>query len=221
MPGSEKSDNIIKNIIFDFGGVIINIDHQKVERAFKNIGLNNFEVLFNQASQTPVFQEFEKGIISEFEFRKQIRKISGLKVEDDVLDHAWNQIIGDYPLQRINLLKKIRKNYKLFLLSNTNCIHYRYYISMFRKKFGFDFKSLFDNTYWSFQIGLRKPDPDPYVYLLNNEKLNAEETLFIDDSVQNISAAEKLNILAFHLENGRDISSLFFNDILIPGLFSK
>ncbi|MCB2219878.1 MAG: HAD family phosphatase [Bacteroidetes bacterium] len=199
----------IKNIVFDFGGVIINIDHHKVENAFKELGIHDFDRLFSQASQSELFQKLEVGLISEQEFRDDIRKLTGLKINDDRLDNTWNQIIGDYPPHRIEVLKQIKNNYKLFLLSNTNSIHFRHYISKFQYEFGFPFISLFDHTYWSFKIGKRKPDPDPYQFLLDQEKLNAEETLFIDDSIQNILAAQKLNILALHLDDHMDLGSLF------------
>ncbi len=212
---------VIKNIIFDFGGVIINIDHERVENAFRKLGVDDFDRLFSQASQSELFQRLEVGAINEGEFRAEIRKMTGLKVNDDTLDHTWNQIIGDYPPHRVKLLKNIRKNYKLFLLSNTNSIHYRYYISLFEKLFGFPFADLFDGTYWSFKIGKRKPDPDPYLYLLEREKITPGETLFVDDSIQNIDAARKLNILAYHLNDQHDVAALFEQARLIDHLFSS
>lgn len=208
----------IKNIIFDFGGVIINIHHDRVENAFKKIGVKDFDRLFNQATQSDLFQKLEKGEISETDFRGEIRDLTGLNIDDELLDQTWNQIIGDYPNHRINLLKLIKANYNLFLLSNTNSIHYRYYIDLFENQFGFPFVSLFQATYWSFKIGKRKPDPDPYIHLLKSEKLIPNETLFIDDSIQNIIAARKLNILALHLKDHQDITTLFQNGVLDAGI---
>ena len=117
----------IHNIIFDFGGVIIDISHQRLEESFRKYGVENFDLLFNQALQSELFQEFEKGEITPVQFRKEIRKLTNLDVSDDNLDQLWNQIIGDYPPQRIELLQRIKVNYKLFLFSNTNIIHYDYY----------------------------------------------------------------------------------------------
>jgi len=208
----------IKNIIFDFGGVILNIDHKKVEHAFKNLGLTNFEELFNQASQSSLFQDLEKGMITEDHFRIAIRKLTGLNIADDKLDFTWNQIIGDYPPHRIELLKNIRNNYKTLILSNTNSIHYRQYIQQFKEEYGFDFVSLFTNTYWSFQFGMRKPDPDPFLHMLKVEKIKPEETLFIDDSIQNIIIARKLNILAFHLTPNIDVTELFKDGYLLDSM---
>jgi len=205
----------IKNIIFDFGGVIINISHERLELAFKSLGIHDFENLFNQASQSELFQQFEVGQITPREFRNGVRKLTGLNIQDDILDDTWNQIIGDYPKQRIDLLKALKRRYKLFLLSNTNKIHYDYYINKFRVEFGYDFQSLFHNAYWSFKMGKRKPDPDAYYEILNNEKLVSSETLFIDDSKQNIYAAESLGLKTIHLNNEMELTELFKGSTLI------
>jgi putative hydrolase of the HAD superfamily len=206
----------IKNIIFDFGGVIFNIDHLKLENAYRKLGMDNFDLLFNQAAQADVFRQFETGEITPEEFRYALKKITGLQLTDKLFDQTWNEILCDYPPHRIELLKSIQSNYRLYLLSNTNSIHYRRYISMFRNAFGYDFHDLFDEAFWSFKIGKRKPDPDPYLHILEKHRLNPGETLFIDDSIQNIVAAEKLDILAFHLKSGTDISDLFENGLLRP-----
>lgn len=204
----------IKNIIFDFGGVILNIHHKRVENAFKDLGLTNFEELFNQAQQSSLFQDLEKGTITDAFFRNSIRELTGLVVSDEVLDETWNQIIGDYPPHRIELLKRIQSNYKTYILSNTNAIHYRKYIHQFKEEYGFDFVSLFTNTYWSFQFGKRKPDADPFLHMLDVENIKPEETLFFDDSIQNIIVARKLNIFAFHLTPDIDITTLFEDGLL-------
>lgn len=206
--------NTIKNIIFDFGGVIFDIDHAKVEKAFRGLGLNNFEELFSQASQTTLFQDFEKGIISPAVFRQQLKNLAGLDVSDAVLDATWNEILCDYPPHRIDLLKSLAKNYRLFLLSNTNSIHFDHYTALFQQRFGYDFLSLFEETYWSFKMGKRKPDADPYLHILHEKNLKPQETVFIDDSIQNIRIAEELNIFAVHLKDGMDVTGLFDNGIL-------
>ncbi|MCF8369252.1 MAG: HAD family phosphatase [Bacteroidales bacterium] len=204
----------IKNIILDFGGVILNIDHKKVELAFKEIGIDDFDTMYGQALQSNLFQNFEKGNITDAQFRESLRKFIQLEISDEKLDNTWNTIILDYPPERIRLLKSLTKKYRLFLLSNTNIIHYNYYIPKFNNQFGFDFNSLFEKTYWSFKMGLRKPDPSPYELILNENNLMPEETLFIDDSLQNIEAAEGLNIMAFHLKPSIDLTDVFVNGIL-------
>jgi glucose-1-phosphatase len=200
---------VIKNIVFDFGGVILNIDHRRLEKAFDQLGIKDFEQLFNQASQSDVFREFEKGQLSASEFRNEIRRFVGLSLPDETIDHTWNEIIMDYPPERIQLLKKIRKNYRIFILSNTNQIHYNHYIPKFREEFGFDFESLFDNVYWSFKTGMRKPDPDPFLFLMRNENIRPEMTVFIDDTMQNTEVARQLGFQVLHLQKGVEITNLF------------
>ena len=201
--------------------VIINIHHERLEQAFRDLNIPDFDRMFSQASQSTLFQDLEKGTISNDEFRNHIREFIGIEISDEKLDHTWNQIIGDYPAHRIELLKQIKDHYNTFILSNTNSIHYDLYISKFKEQFGFDFLSLFNNTYWSFQFGMRKPDPDPYLHIIQNENIKSEETLFIDDSIQNIVIARKLNILAFHLTPDIDVSQLFVNGVLKQSIIDQ
>ncbi|MEZ5196911.1 MAG: HAD family phosphatase [Bacteroidales bacterium] len=200
----------IKNIIFDFGGVIINISHQRVEKAFSDLGLENFQEMFNQATQSDLFRIFEKGEIGPDEFRNRIRNITGLTATDADLNHAWNQIIGSYPAQRIELLKNIKDKYRIFLLSNTNIIHFDFYIPKFELEFGFPLQSLFEKTYWSFDIGMRKPDLDPYLFVIRqNKSFDPAETLFIDDSIQNIEVRKVGGLHALLLNEETEINELF------------
>ncbi len=198
-----------KNIIFDFGGVILNIDYQLTIDAFKEIGMNNFDTAYSQASQIHLFDNLEKGLISPEQFRDGIRLASGLDLSDEKIDYAWNKIILDLPKQRIDLILKIRNNYNCFLLSNTNTIHYDLYIKQLQN-FGINsFDDVFLKAYFSFEMGMRKPDAEIFEFVLKQESLNAEETLFIDDSIQHIEAAQKLGINSYHLKNKVDITLLF------------
>jgi len=201
----------IKNIIFDFGGVIINIHHSKVENAFKELGISQFEKLYSKATQSDIFQKFETGILSPNDFRDSLRSIIGKKISDKKLDFAWNQIIGNYPPHRINLLLELKKNYNVYLLSNTNTIHYNFYIQNFKNEFGFEFSSLFNKAYWSFKIGDRKPNYSIFSLVLKDSNLVAQETLFIDDSLQNIKAARQLGFQTYHLNKDTDLSDIFLN----------
>ncbi len=205
----------IRNIIFDFGGVIINIHHAKVEKAFNDLGVAKFDKLFNKATQSDIFKKLEVGTISPEFFRNTLREIIGKEIQGQDLDKAWNQIIGNYPPNRIRLLEKLRKHYRLFLLSNTNIIHYDYYIQKFNSEFGFEFSSLFEKTYWSFKMGERKPDHSSFSFVLEDSNLIANETLFIDDSIQNIVAAKQMGFQTVHLKSDIDLADLFHSDSLI------
>jgi putative hydrolase of the HAD superfamily len=210
----------IRNIIFDFGGVIIDISHQKVENAFRDLGFEDFDLVFNQAIQSELFQHLETGAITPGEFRRHLKQLANLNIPDHLFDDAWNQIIGDYPPRRIELLKQVKSNYKTFILSNTNEIHFNFYTKKFKKEFGFPLYQVFDETYWSFIIGKRKPDSEAFEHVMEINRLVAGETLFIDDSKQNVIAAEGLGLSVWHLRQGEDITDLFVDGKLIHEFIS-
>lgn len=204
----------IKNILFDFGGIILDIHHQKVEKAFADLGIVDFESLFNKANQSHIFQDFEKGTLDPSAFRDQLRNLTGLSVDDELFDGTWNKILGEYPTHRIALLKELAGNYRLFILSNTNAIHFQYFQNRFQSEYGFNFNSLFEKTYWSYQLGMRKPDPDPFLYILEKNGLLASETFFIDDSIQNIETAFELGFPSYWLNSDEDVTDLFKKGII-------
>jgi glucose-1-phosphatase len=200
----------IKNIIFDFGGVILNIDFQKTVDAFKKVGLNNFDQLYSQYSQTDLFDKLEKGLVEPVTFHNEIRKLSGLSLSDEQIDTAWNDILLDLPAKRIELLLKLKNRYNTYLLSNSNIIHYWKYRQNLEDVHGYpDFDALFKKAWFSFNVGMRKPDLEIYKCMLKNENLLPSETLFIDDSYPNLVAAQQLGIQIYHLQKGEDITSLF------------
>ena len=114
---------LIKNIIIDLGGVIINLDHQRLANAFKSLGIENFDELYAHNTQAKTFDDFERGAITADQFRNVFRKYISRPVSDQQIDTAWNQILLDVPKERMDLLKSLSKQYRLFLLSNTNVIH--------------------------------------------------------------------------------------------------
>lgn len=208
-PFAEKK---IKNIIFDLGGVILNIDYHLTINAFKALGLENFDTLFNQAKQVGVFDLLDKGLITPQGFRDEIRQITASNLTDEQINSAWNAMLLDFPPLRLELLRKVKSSYKIFLLSNTNAIHLEFYNQILHKTFGVDNLSVFFNReYYSHLIHMRKPDAEVFELILNENNLRPEETLFIDDSEQHVEGAKKLGILAHHLNipNGERIELLF------------
>ncbi|RLD67590.1 MAG: HAD family phosphatase [Bacteroidetes bacterium] len=205
---------MIRNIIFDLGGVILNIDFQRAADSFRKMGLNDFEGLYSQAQQVDLFSRFESGIISPELFRSELREIANSSLSNDQIDQAWNDLILDFPPARLQLIKDLRANYKLYLLSNTNRIHADFYNQDLRDTHGIDgLEELFDKVYYSHEIALRKPDEAPFKYVLNDQDLKAEESLFIDDSLPNILTANQIgiNTIFLNLDNGHDILDLFEN----------
>jgi putative hydrolase of the HAD superfamily len=203
----------IKNIIFDFGGVILNIDYQLTVEAFKESGLDNFDLLYSKASQNQVFDKLETGKISPAQFRQEIREISGLLLSDEQIDYAWNKIILDMPRHRIDFLLKLKEKYRILLLSNTNKIHYDLYLKQLQAMGFNSFDDIFEKAYFSHEIGLRKPDPAVYRYVMDEKALQAQSTLFIDDSLQNITIADKMGIQCHWLHQGAEFEKLFDDDL--------
>lgn len=208
---------MIKNIIFDLGGVILNIDYKLTSLAFKSLGVENFDQLYSQAKQNNLFDLLETGNISENDFRDEIRKITKINLSNEQIDNAWNAMLLDLPKQRIELLQSIRSNYKTFLLSNTNSIHLKAYTENLQRDYNIESLSeIFDKEYFSHIIKLRKPDIESFMYILNENNLKADETLFIDDSIQHVEGARKAGLFAFHLDAVKNlqINKLFRNGIL-------
>jgi len=180
----------IKNIIFDLGVVLINIDTDLSVKAMKELGFSNFQESYTLFKQTDLFNKLEKGLINPTDFRNELRKHIADEVSDDKFNKAWNAMLLDFPKERIDLIKKLSEKYNIYLLSNTNEIHYNQYIQDFENQFGFDFNSLFVKAYYSFKTGMRKPDLEIFQTALSDSKLNPKETLFIDDLKVNIESAK-------------------------------
>jgi putative hydrolase of the HAD superfamily len=184
-----------KTLIFDFGGVILNIDFRLTHQAFAQLGIRDLDQKFSQNQQNGFFDKFEKGEISPCDFRKNIKKELGVDISDLELDDAWNLMLLDIPKERVEVILQLKKHYKCVLLSNTNQIHYDFYRANLEKEHGYKtFNELFHQTYFSHELGMRKPDSEIFKYVLNDLNNQASEVLFIDDTLKNINAAQKLGI---------------------------
>ena len=159
-----------------------------------------------------IFGQIETGAITPQHFRDELRRFFRKPVTDEQLDDAWNAMLLDIPEPRIRLLESLRNDYRIFLLSNSNEIHYMKFLERFRKQSGYaDFDALFEKAYFSFLIGLRKPSPEIFSHVLNESMLEPSETLFIDDTLMHVEGAVKAGIHACHLalDEGEEITRLF------------
>lgn len=201
----------VKNLLFDLGGVILNIDYYRPVEEFEKLGATDFEEAFSQSSQAAFFDHFERGDITPAEFRKHIRKYLPEKVTDAEIDNAWCSILGDLPSTRIVQLKLLKnQGYRLFLLSNTNSIHIKAFTRYLDDTYGKHlFKDLFEKVYYSSQIGMRKPSKKVFDFVLKENNLKAGETLFIDDSIQHIEGAAKAGLQTHWLQEPQTINDLF------------
>ena len=189
-----------KNIIFDFGGVILNLDYQRTINEFKNLGLNDFEQRYTQLAQTDLFDMLERGEASPDEFRAGLREAFTNQVTDQELDTAWNAMLLDLPSARLDWLQSIRVGRNISLLSNTNEIHIACFESEMKLQHGFEnLSGFFDTVYYSSRVGMRKPDVEIFEMVIEKEGYNPSETLFIDDSPQHIAGAKKAGLNAYHL----------------------
>lgn len=200
----------IKNIIFDFGGVILNINYGLTSEAFRQLGISNFDEMFSKAKQSDLFDNLEKGLISPGEFCDRVRTITAMILSNDQIFDAWNALLLDLPKERIELITALRKKYKTFLLSNTNKIHADAFFKIIDASVGRNnFNNAFDKIYLSHEIKLRKPGREIFELVLRENDLEKEETLFIDDSIQHVEAASCIGIHAYHLKERETIFDLF------------
>ena len=190
----------IKNIIFDLGGVIMNIDFKKTENAFADLGFTDFKQYMTQFHITPFFEEYETGKIDDADFVKGIQQIAGKPITEQEIIAAWNALLLDFPLERIGLLERLKKRYRIFLLSNTNSLHYTAFQQTLHALTGKMLEDIFEKTYFSHTSHVRKPNAAIYQMVLDENNLNPAETLFIDDTASNFSGAEEAGIQTFHLQ---------------------
>jgi HAD superfamily hydrolase (TIGR01549 family) len=201
--------NNIKNIIFDLGGVFIDINYQKTEVAFINAGITNFNELYNQHRASSVFEDLETGKISASFFYNELRNISKTQISDTAIKSAWNAMLGDFLLKEIDWLASIKNKYRLFLYSNTNQIHYEAFTRLFQQETGnSNFDDYFIKAYYSHMFGLRKPYAASYQKILEEQKILAAETLFIDDTLVNIEGAKNAGLQTLHLVPPLKVSEL-------------
>lgn len=195
----------IKNIIFDLGGVLLNLDFGKTADAFTALGIKNFNDYFNQFHANPLFKKLELGGVADNSFYDLLRHTASISASNQQIDLAWNAMLLDFPKERIEKLHELAKTYRLFLFSNTNAIHHAAFHSNFQQHFGFDFDSLFEKAYYSHLIGYRKPGIESFEYVMSDSRLNPSETLFIDDTLPNVEAAIKAGLQAIHVTPQKDL----------------
>ena len=202
-----------KAIIFDLGAVILNINYQNTINEFTKLGVKNAATFYSKKVQTDLFNQIETGMISSNQFLKALQKETN-NANIIQVEQAWNAMLLDLPEERLQLIKKLKDNHNIYLLSNTNAIHINAFKEQLGDKKWLAFCELFDKMYLSHELGLRKPDVKIFEYILKEQKLKAEEVFFIDDSPQHIAGAKKLGIHSHHLLDNEDIITLFPDIIL-------
>ncbi|MEO6491155.1 MAG: HAD family phosphatase [Ferruginibacter sp.] len=199
----------IKNVIFDLGAVLMNIDYSKTSDAFQTLGYNEFEKMYSQFQANNIFDNLETGHINETDFYDYILKAGGNTSTIEQVTLAWNAMLIDFRLPSLDFLKKLKQTHQLYLLSNTNIIHKDAFDKIFKEQTGYDsLDQFFIKTYYSHKIGLRKPNTEIFEYVLKDAGIKASETLFIDDLSKNIEAAERSGIKTHQLLPNERIEDL-------------
>jgi putative hydrolase of the HAD superfamily len=200
---------MINTIIFDFGDIFINLDKQATINGLKKLGLSEWNDDLNLLNV-----QFEKGEISREDFLLGIQKHIPSASFDEIL-LAWNAILLDFPLYRLEFVQKLSKNYRLFLLSNTDSIHIDTFEQENGVSFYSDFYQCFEKVYFSYEMGMRKPDTEIFNYLIKKYDLSEKRTLFVDDKKENTDAAHSLGLHIWNLQVGQeDVVDLFDKEIL-------
>ncbi|HEV2480163.1 MAG TPA: HAD family phosphatase [Puia sp.] len=194
----------IKNIIFDLGGVILNLDNRRTEEAFARLGVKNLRQSFGLGHADSFFKDYEVGKITDQQFIDSIRTMGGLDgVTDQEIIDAWNALLLDFPAERIELLKALRKRYRIFLFSNTNSLHLAALRNIYTQTFGSGtLDDHFERTYYSHLLGMRKPERESYEHILRENGLRGQETLFVDDAIVNVEGAEQAGLKGLYLRPG-------------------
>jgi putative hydrolase of the HAD superfamily len=199
----------IKNIIFDLGGVIINLDTAKTISEFNKLSKLPFEAIYTQLQQSAVFDLFDKGLISESDFFVELKNVTQSSASESELKEAWNAMLLDFPINRLSLLMKLQPQYRLFLLSNTNETHVTEFEKILLETHRYEkLEPFFEKVYYSCRMQMRKPDVEIFDFVLTENGLNAGETLFIDDSPQHVQGALKTGISAYLLPKEKEVEEL-------------
>jgi len=191
----------IRNIILDYGNVLFDIDFPKLRQSFIALGIPNVDAFYGHLGQHALFDAFDKGIITAAQFRNELRNAANdSSLPDEAIDAAWNSLLIGVRPGHHELLGKLKTQYRTFLLSNNNEIHYRWIMDYLNREFGLSGNAdFFEKDYYSHLMRMRKPDEEIFKFVLDTHMLDPKETLFVDDSPQHIETAQRLGFQAYLL----------------------
>ncbi len=202
----------IKNIFFDLGGVLINLDKERCLVEFQRLGVQRIEEQIGHSFKSGLFLHLEEGTITPAEFRKEIRKMTDKQVTDDEIDYAWNCFLLGISPEKLDFLLKLRKDYRVFMLSNTNQIHFeRIKTHDFNNRNGRSIDDYFEKCYLSYELHLSKPGKEIFEAVIFDSGVLPQESLFLDDNLQNIETAQSLGFHTCWVKESLSLS-LFFQE---------
>jgi glucose-1-phosphatase len=202
-----KMENV-KNIIFDLGGVIMDIDVKRTLRAFSGLGIKDIEKYFGHGFAASFFSDHEAGRIPDEVFLGEIKKLLSGEVSDEAVIEAWNALLLNFPPERIALLEELKTRYRLFLYSNTNAIHQQKFSEIFRASFPGTLDDHFEKAYYSHEMGHRKPEIGGFELIIRENALDPKQTLFVDDALMNVEGAIKTGLKGLYLPPGFFITDI-------------
>ncbi|MEA3462265.1 MAG: HAD family phosphatase [Bacteroidota bacterium] len=200
-----------KNILFDLGGVILDINVQATLKLFYELGFPSKLMQIPNSMTTDIYYKYETGKLSTKEFRNQIRLASGVEISDQAFDEAWSAMLVRFPKERIDLLRVLSKHYNLYMLSNTSALHVKEFEKMYLEAAGESIYKVFKKIYYSHEIGWYKPEPEAWEHVIKDADIKAEETLFLDDNIHNIKASQELGFQAIHIHERTNLMNLGFD----------
>jgi len=206
----EQASNI-KNILFDLGGVILDIDVQATLKGFYELGFPADLMQFPYSMTTDLFFKYETGKLDTDAFRNAIRKKTGVEMSDQAFNEAWNAMLVRIPPERTDLLKRLSERYSLYMLSNTSSLHVEVFENMYLEAAGLSMHEVFTKIYYSHEIGWHKPDHEAWEHVIDDAGIRPEETLFLDDNIHNIKASQELGFQAIHIHERTNLMDLGFD----------
>lgn len=212
MPDSKTPRENIKNLIFDLGGVILDLSVDATLESFSKLARMSKQQVIRIFHESPGFNEYEKGRMDNMAFREYLKKVYTLNAVDHEIDTSWNEMLRGIPVSKLELLKRLKKEYRVYLLSNTNDIHLSYINDVMLPRITGEtsLDHYFHKAYYSHLMGMRKPDAEIFEFVLNDNKLVPEQTLFLDDNALNVAGAKAVGIKAIHVTTP-DLMLEYFN----------
>ena len=203
----------VKNIIFDLGGVLINLNYQLTRKAFEDMGVEDFDAFYTQHAANPLFENLEVGAIEPEAFYDQLREATGLTLTNSQIEIAWNAMLLDFPAERLEWLSQIKNKYNIYLFSNTNAIHYNAFTTIYAQTAPLvglnpNFNHFFKEAHYSHTLGQRKPEVAAFEAVIRDANLDPAQTLFIDDTLLNIEGAQKAGLQTLFLSGGLTVLDL-------------
>ena len=190
----------IKNLVFDLGGVIINLHIEATLEEFSRLSGKTLDEIKASYFRPEFFYQYEKGLIDDVEFSRALSAYMGITLSIDQVEKAWCKMLGEIHPERVEMLKKLSENYNLLLLSNTNRMHLDVFNDILFRASGVPtMNDLFHKVYYSHEIHMRKPDDEIFLHVLRDSNIVAEETIFLDDTMENLVTAQRLGINTFHV----------------------